>query len=71
MYLEQSISFKLQNIIDITENIFHHTEHAVPVSGLQMTDVELDERVSALEENGGAGTVNGKYDCYHDMLWNF
>ena len=26
-----------------------------------MTDVELDERVTALEENGGCGTENGKY----------
>ena len=25
-----------------------------------MTDVELDQRVSALEENGGGGTGNGK-----------
>ena len=25
-----------------------------------MTDVELDERVTALEENGGGGTENGK-----------
>ena len=25
-----------------------------------MTDVELDERVTALEENGGGGTGNGK-----------
>ena len=28
--------------------------------GLQMTDVELDERVTALEENGGVGPQNGK-----------
>ena len=29
--------------------------------GSQMTDVELDERVTALEENGGGGnTANGK-----------
>ena len=28
--------------------------------GLQMTDVELDERVTALEENDGSGTENGK-----------
>ena len=24
-----------------------------------MTDVELDARISALEENGGSGTTNG------------
>ena len=30
------------------------------ISGLQMTDVELDARVTALEENGGGGnSVNG------------
>ena len=28
-----------------------------------MTDVELDERVTALEENGG--TANGKYICFN------
>ena len=28
-----------------------------------MTDVELDERVTALEENGGGVDVNGKA-CY-------
>ena len=36
-----------------------------------MTDVELDERVTALEENGGGGNPqNGKcclYCC--DVLW--
>ena len=26
-----------------------------------MTDVELDERVTVLEENGGGGTQNGKF----------
>ena len=26
-----------------------------------MTDVELDERVTALEENGGGNTQNGKF----------
>ena len=26
-----------------------------------MTDVELDERVTALEENGGGGSQNGKF----------
>ena len=30
------------------------------VSGLQMTDVELEARVGALEENGGGSTENGK-----------
>ena len=28
--------------------------------GLQMTDVELDARVTALEENGVGGSQNGK-----------
>ena len=26
-----------------------------------MTDVELDERVTALEENGGGNTQNGEF----------
>ena len=31
-----------------------------PILALQMTDVELDERVTALEENGGGGnSFNG------------
>ena len=28
-------------------------------SGLQMTDVELDARVTALKENGGGSSPNG------------
>ena len=28
-----------------------------PLPGLQMTDVELDARVTALEENGGGGNA--------------
>ena len=28
--------------------------------GLQTTDVELDARITALEENGGGNTQNGK-----------
>ena len=36
--------------------------------GLQMTDVELDARVTALEENGGGGnTQNGNEHCYGDL----
>ena len=31
--------------------------------GLQMTDVELDERVTALEENSGGDTQNGTSLC--------
>ena len=33
-----------------------------------MTDVELDERVTALEENGG-GFVNGKKFCQKHMVF--
>ena len=33
--------------------------HQFPLSGLQITDVELDARVTALEENGGGNTDNG------------
>ena len=32
----------------------------ITVSGLQTTDVNLDARISALEENGGGGSENGK-----------
>ena len=31
---------------------------------MQVTDVELDARVTALEENGGGGVVNGKTKFY-------
>ena len=34
-------------------------EIIVQIAGLQMTDVELDERVTALEENGGGNIQNG------------
>ena len=34
--------------------------HSNYVLGLQMTDVELDERVTALEENSGGNTRNDK-----------
>ena len=30
---------------------------------LQMTDVELDARVTDLEENGGNSDINGKSQC--------
>ena len=36
-----------------------YTWHQI-VSGLQMTDVELDARNMALEENGGGNSGNGK-----------
>ena len=29
-----------------------------------MTDVELDTRITALEENGGGGTANGKLSVF-------
>ena len=32
--------------------------------GLQMTDVELDERITALEESG-SGFVNGQTNVFH------
>ena len=37
------------------------------LSGLQMTDVELDARVTVLEETGGADPSNGKY-CLFIMI---
>ena len=40
-----------QHIISVIELYF---------SGLQMTDVELDARVTALEEDGGNANGNGK-----------
>ena len=30
-----------------------------------MTDVELDERVTALEENGGGETQNGRNNIFY------
>ena len=33
---------------------------AILRTGLQMTDVDLDARVTALEENGGGNSQNGK-----------
>ena len=30
------------------------------LTGLQMTDVDFDERITALEENGGDGSQNGR-----------
>ena len=36
----------------------------VYILGLQMTDVELDARITELEENGGAGTINSKFNSY-------
>ena len=39
--------------IDKTKIVF------VLLPGLQMTDVELDARVTALEENGGGSAQNG------------
>ena len=43
--------------------------------GLQVTDVELDERVTALEENGGSSPQNGKqytniYVISHQSLFS-
>ena len=39
--------------------------HCFTVSGLQLTDVELDERITELEENGGGGnTQNGNVHSY-------
>ena len=39
------------------------------LSALQMTDVELDERITALEENGGNGNLqNGKFKPYKNAF---
>ena len=38
-----------------------------PIAGLQMTDVELDARVTALEDNGGGNSLNGK-DILHVVI---
>ena len=39
--------------------------------GLQMTDVELDERVAALEENGGGSNQNGKINVDSNTMFSF
>ena len=36
----------------------------IGVSGLQMADVDLDERVTALEENIIGGTQNGNTEIF-------
>ena len=36
-----------------------------------MTDVELDERVSALEENGGGNSQNGKINVDCNTMFSF
>ena len=36
-----------------------------------MTDVELDERVTALEENGGGGTQNGRKILLKTLTFTF
>ena len=44
--------------ITVAGKVFFYVICVFP-SGLQMTDVELDARVTALEENGGGSTLNG------------
>ena len=38
--------------------------HVLSFLGLQMTNVELDARVTALEENGGSGTFKCNFKSY-------
>ena len=40
----------------------------VLLSGLQMTDVELDERVTALEENGEGSSQNGRKTNFYSVV---
>ena len=55
----ENFSFKLSLILVIINYIY---------LGLQMTDVELDERVTALEENNGGGnTENGNKWCHSGL----
>ena len=51
---------RMQHYITLTAQIQLRNTDQVLFSGLQMTDVELDARVTALEENSGSGTTNGK-----------
>ena len=49
------------NVTEIHRNLVSKNKSDVfQFSGLQMTDVELDARVTTLEENSDVGTPNGK-----------
>ena len=45
-----------------------HNIYFILFSVLQMTDVELEERVTALEENGGGSVQNGNYVLTFECL---
>ena len=51
------------SLITGTGGYKHNMLHALPLQaiflGLQMTDVDLDVRLTALEENGGGNNQNG------------
>ena len=51
-------SRKIRYLLEIDQNFTRIT--CIYISGLQMTDVELDARVTALEESGGGGNGNGQ-----------
>ena len=51
VYLPQYLSERLRHTSKTSYNLLF--------SELQMTDVELDARVTALEENGGSASQNG------------
>ena len=40
------------------------------IAGLQTTDVELDARVTALEENGGGGNIVNGEETIHNTCLN-
>ena len=58
---ENSWIVQLWNLSDNTENYKTvDNVQTVLLSGLQMTDVDLDERVRGLEENSGGDNQNGR-----------
>ena len=51
--------------VKMVKNINHLvTSILFVIVGLQMTDVELDARVTALEETSGTDPSNGKYQLF-------
>ena len=61
MFFKNIWIVQLLNLSDNTANYKTvDNVQTVRLSGLQMTDVELDERVTALEENSGGDNQNGR-----------
>ena len=66
LFLQEAHAISKQAICILLECFLYVNRNSIKevffsFSGLQMTDVELDERITALEENdGGGNSVNGE-----------